>query len=119
MLRRDLVIQIIANKIAELMSREGIPSYHHELLVSSLISAIHLDDLIDEKDAIKNLRSPLAIPDIISKIDRELVFYESSRPDITMITEMFKALQKVDINEESLESKLRATIFILWRMCCY
>jgi hypothetical protein len=110
MLRRDLVIQIIANKIAELMSREGIPSYHHELLVSSLISAIHLDDLIDEKDAIKNLRSPLAIPDIISKIDRELVFYESSRPDITMITEMFKALQKVDINEESLESKLRATI---------
>ncbi len=53
MLRRDLVIQIIANKIAELMSREGIPSYHHELLVSSLISAIHLDDLIDENDAIK------------------------------------------------------------------
>jgi hypothetical protein len=110
MLRRDLVVQILANRIAELMSTVGIPSYHHELLVSSLISAIHLDDLIDEKTAVNNLRSPIAIPEIINEIDRELVFYESSRPDITMITEMFKALQAFDITEENLSAKLRTTI---------
>ncbi|MCW4003436.1 MAG: DUF1998 domain-containing protein [Candidatus Bathyarchaeota archaeon] len=110
MLRRDIIIQLLANRIAELMSRTGIPSYHHELLLSSLVSAIHLDDLIDERTAISNLRSPLAIPDIIAEIDRELVFYESSRPDIAKITEMFTALQIFDITEENLLNKLKITI---------
>jgi hypothetical protein len=109
-IRRDLIIQAIANKTAEVISRKGIPSYYHELLVSSLIGVLHLEDVIDEVTTIARLRSADTIPQIISEIDAELVFYESSRPDLAIVSDLIRELQTFVISEESLRNNLKAVV---------
>lgn len=110
MIRRDLIIQILANVIAEIMGEVGLPSYYHELLLSSIISTVHLDDIINEKATIDRLRAADFIAQATAEIDNELRFYESSRPDAELVSEVYKALQTFDITEKNLCDKLRENI---------
>jgi len=110
MLRRDMILQLLANTIADIIGEIGLPSYHHELLLSSVISAIHLDDLIDEKTATDRLRDSNFIPQANGAIDHELSFYESTRPDANLVLRVLASLQTLDITKSSLHVKLKETI---------
>jgi hypothetical protein len=110
MLRRDMILQLLSNRLSDIMSEVGLPSYHHELLLSSLISVIGLDDPIEEKMVLQRLRSEGFISSINSAIDRELAFYESARPDATLVQSVITLLQTFDITEDNLYLKLYQTI---------
>jgi hypothetical protein len=109
-LRRDIILQLLANNIADIMRENSFPSYHHELLISSIISAIHLDEVVDEKTIMKRLKDEDLISSTISAVNHELVFYESTPPDVTMIRDTIGALQELDITDKKLQWRLKQTI---------
>lgn len=110
MLKRDTILQLLSTKLLEIMSEIGLPSYHHELLLSSLIVVLGLDDPLDEELVLKRLKSEELIANVNSAIDQELVFYESTRPDGALINRVLTELQLFDIKEDDLHYKLRKTI---------
>ena len=110
MVRRDMILQFLSNRLSDIMSEAGLPSYHHELVLSSLISVIGLDQLVDEKNVVQRLRSEKFIQSINAGIDRELAFYESARPNDALIHNVITALQTLDITEDNLHLKLYQTI---------
>jgi len=110
MLRRDMILQLLSNKLSELMSDAGLPSYNHELLLSSLISVIGLDDVVNEKIVEGKLHEEGFISNINAAIDRELAFYESIRPDPVLVQNVMESLQNFSVTEEGLRLKLYHTI---------
>jgi len=110
MIRRDMILNLLSTKLAEIMGDVGLPSYHHELLLSSLIAVIGLDNPVDEKAVLERLRSVTLLSDANSALDRELMFYESGPPDALMVQEVLMELQSLDITEDTLQVRLRETI---------
>ena len=109
-IRRDIILDLLSTTLAETMSDVGLPSYHHELLLSSLIAVIGLDDPVDEKEVLERLRSETLISDVTSELNRELMFYESGPPDAFLVQNVLTALQGLDITEDKLLMRLRKTI---------
>lgn len=110
MLRRDTIMQLLSDRLVEVMTEVGLPSYHHELLLSSLIAVIGLDDPIDERTVLERLRSENLITNVNLALDRELGFYESVPPDAALVENVLTTLQVFDITEDSLRVKLRETL---------
>jgi hypothetical protein len=110
MLRRDMILNFLSATLAGTMSNVGLPSYYHELLLSSLIAVVGLDNLVDEKTVLERLRSETLISDVNSALNRELEFYESGPPDVSMVENVLTALQALDITEDKLRMRLRKTI---------
>ncbi|MDH5770624.1 MAG: DUF1998 domain-containing protein, partial [Candidatus Bathyarchaeota archaeon] len=110
MIRRDIILNLLSTTLAETMSDVGLPSYYHELLLSSLIAVIGLDDLVDEKAVLERLRSETSVSDVSLSLNRELQFYESGPPDAFMVRNVLTALQGLDITEDKLLLRLRKTI---------
>lgn len=110
MLRRDTILQLLSNRLARAMTQVGLPSYHHELLLSSLIAVIGLDDPIDEITVLERLRSENLITNVNLALPRELAFYESAPPDGALVESMLTTLQAFDITEDSLRARLRQTL---------
>lgn len=109
-LLRDIILQVIANEIADITGEIGLPSYHHELLLSSVISAAHLDDVVDEKTTTDRLRDSNFVPQASAAIDHELSFYESARPDANLILQVLTSLQTLEITKSNLHARLKETI---------
>lgn len=110
MIRRDMILNLVSTTLAATMGDVGLPSYHHELLLSSLIAVIGLDDPVDEKAVLKRLRSETLISDVNSALNRELQFYESGPPDAFLVQNVLTTLQGLDITEDKLLTRLKSTI---------
>jgi len=110
MLRRDAMIQLLANRLADIMSEIGLPSYHHELILSSVVSILHLNELTNEQDVMQRLRDDDFVDQVMTAIHNELDFYESAGPDAASVQNMLRMMQSFDITEDRLISKLRETI---------
>lgn len=110
MLRRDTILQLLSNRIFEIMSEAGLPYYNHELILSSLIAALGLDEVIDEKIIEKRLREEDFVSNINEAINRELTFYEGVRPDQASVQSIIQSLRSFTITENDIILKLRNTI---------
>jgi len=110
MLRRDIIIQLLACRLADVMSEIGLPSYHHELMLSSIVSVLNLNALVNEQAVMQRLRNNDFITQVIAAIHNELDFYESGGPDPTLVQNALLTMQSLDITDDELISKLRETI---------
>jgi hypothetical protein len=109
-IRRDIVINILSEALEEAMSNASMPSYNHELFLSSLIAAIGLDDPIDPQEVQRRLRSENLIPDAKTAIARELVFYETTNLDASAVARVFEEIQRINIGTTELRLHLRKIV---------
>jgi hypothetical protein len=110
MLRRDLILQLLSDRLADIMGDIGLPPYHHEPLLSALISATSLDGPMDEKTMMSKLKSEALISDVEAALNRELRFYESAPPDRGLVERAITILRDFTITENTLRGRLRGTV---------
>lgn len=109
-LKRDMIINLVSHELAAIMSATGLPSYHHELILSAVIKALDLDNVTDETLVLAKLRSETLIPTVNALIDHELRFYESSAPTGDLLHEVLTALQSLEITQEKILVTLKQNI---------
>jgi len=109
-LRRDVILQIIANELSDIMSDVGLPSYHHEPLLSAIISTIGLDEVINERTVTSSLHDSSFIDRVIDALNTEFAFREGARPDVSLTQRVLESLQNLTITENELHMRLYRTI---------
>jgi hypothetical protein len=109
-LRRDIILQLIANELAYIMSDIDLPSYYHEPLLSAIILAIGLDEVIDEGTVTSRLHDSNFVDKVINALNTEFTFREGARPDALLTQRVVESLQSLTITENNLRIKLYQTI---------
>ena len=109
-LRRDVILQILANELSDIMSDVGLPSYYHEPLLSAIISIIGLDEVIDERTVTSSLHDPGFVNRVINALNTEFAFREGTRPDAPLTQRVLESLQNLTITENELHMRLYRTI---------
>ena len=110
MLKRDMMIQLLANSLADIMGEIGLPAYHHELVLSSIVSILHLNELVNKQAVAQGLKNNSFVDQVMASIQNELDFYESGGPDMAQVQNVLRMMQSLDIDEGRLICRLRNTI---------
>jgi len=109
-LRRDVILQLLANELADIMSDVGLPSYYHEPLLSAMISAIGLDEVVDEETVTSRLHDSSFVNRVIGALNTEFMFREGAVPDAQLTQRILESLQSLTITENELRVRLYRTI---------
>lgn len=109
-LRRDIILQLLANELADIMSDVGLPSYYHEPLLSAVISAIGLDEVVDEDAVTSRLHDSSFVVRVIEALNTEFMFSEGTLPDSQLIRRVLESLQSLTLTESELRLRLYRTI---------
>jgi hypothetical protein len=92
------------------MERMGVPYYSHELILSSMIAMLGLDETIDEITVSQRVSDDNFISGVYTNILKESTFYESTVLDRDMVQQLLQEFKREVIKGIDVLTKLKQTL---------
>lgn len=106
---RDIFVQFLADKISEIMTEIGLPSYHLEIILSSVINALKLEqiDKFDLDKIVENISSSAWIKSALDTVNTEARFYERFDVSEDVLREILENLTKTKVSLELVRKEIK------------